>query len=65
MAYHNQKMTEINKIICELWRDTYRGNGKLWVDLCSAIGSMRRLNINNFIHTVNQFIPNRRFGDDG
>jgi DNA repair protein RAD50 len=26
MSYHNQKMSEINKIIRELWRNTYRGN---------------------------------------
>ncbi|KAJ8298041.1 hypothetical protein KUTeg_024572 [Tegillarca granosa] len=26
MSYHNQKMTEINKIIRDLWRNTYRGN---------------------------------------
>ena len=33
MAYHRTKMDEINKIIRELWRTTYRGNGKyskLW-----------------------------------
>jgi len=27
MNYHNRKMSEINKIIRELWRNTYRGNG--------------------------------------
>lgn len=27
MNYHNKKMLEINKIIRELWRNTYRGNG--------------------------------------
>lgn len=26
MSYHNLKMTEINKIIRDLWRNTYRGN---------------------------------------
>lgn len=26
MNYHNRKMSEINKIIRELWRNTYRGN---------------------------------------
>ncbi|XP_061165388.1 DNA repair protein RAD50-like [Saccostrea echinata] len=26
MSYHNMKMDEINKIIRELWRNTYRGN---------------------------------------
>ncbi|ESP01818.1 hypothetical protein LOTGIDRAFT_139054, partial [Lottia gigantea] len=26
MNYHNQKMAEINKIIRELWRNTYKGN---------------------------------------
>lgn len=28
MNYHAQKMAEINKIIFELWRNTYRGHGK-------------------------------------
>ena len=28
MNYHNVKMDEINKIVRELWRNTYRGNGK-------------------------------------
>ena len=31
MNYHNQKMNDINKIISELWRNTYRGNGKLLI----------------------------------
>ncbi|KAL5013552.1 hypothetical protein ScPMuIL_007822 [Solemya velum] len=26
MNYHTRKMEEINKIICELWKNTYRGN---------------------------------------
>lgn len=26
MSYHNQKMSEINKIIRELWRNTYKGH---------------------------------------
>ncbi|KAK6173416.1 hypothetical protein SNE40_016870 [Patella caerulea] len=34
MNYHNQKMKDINKIIRELWRNTYKGNGKYKV-LCS------------------------------
>ena len=28
MSYHSTKMTDINKIIRELWRNTYKGNGK-------------------------------------
>ena len=28
MNYHSQKMSEINMIIRELWRNTYRGNGQ-------------------------------------
>jgi hypothetical protein len=28
MNYHAQKMAEINTIIRELWRNTYRGNGR-------------------------------------
>ena len=28
MNYHSVKMAEINKIIRELWRNTYRGNGE-------------------------------------
>ena len=28
MNYHNMKMAEINKIIRDLWRQTYRGQGK-------------------------------------
>ena len=27
MNYHNLKMEEINKIIRELWRNTYKGHG--------------------------------------
>ena len=30
MRYHSLKMEEINKIIKELWHNTYRGNGKLY-----------------------------------
>jgi len=33
MNYHNRKMSEINKIIRELWRNTYRGNG-MWECNC-------------------------------
>ena len=29
MSYHKTKMAEINKIIRELWKNTYRGNGRL------------------------------------
>lgn len=28
MKYHEEKMNEINDIIRELWRTTYRGNGR-------------------------------------
>ena len=28
MSYHKTKMDEINKIIRELWRNTYKGHGK-------------------------------------
>lgn len=34
MSYHNMKMDEINKIIRELWRNTYKGNGKLVLGYC-------------------------------
>ena len=30
MRYHSLKMEEINKIIKELWNNTYRGHGKLY-----------------------------------
>ena len=30
MRYHNSKMQEINKIIRELWINTYRGSGELY-----------------------------------
>ena len=36
MSYHKMKMDEINKIIQELWRNTYKGNGKLTV-ICSFL----------------------------
>lgn len=29
MKYHKMKMEEINKIIKEYWRMTYKGNGKI------------------------------------
>ena len=29
MNYHSKKMGDINKIIRELWRNTYRGNGEI------------------------------------
>lgn len=28
LSYHKTKMNEINKIIKELWRNTYKGHGK-------------------------------------
>ena len=39
MSYHNGKMSEINKIIRELWRNTYKGNGVciLWLLLWEII----------------------------
>ncbi|XP_041359275.1 DNA repair protein RAD50-like [Gigantopelta aegis] len=36
MNYHNQKMSEINKIIRELWRNTYRGNDIETIEICSG-----------------------------
>ena len=31
MNYHNLKMEEINKIIRELWRNTYKGHGNIYM----------------------------------
>lgn len=31
MKHHEEKMNEINDIIRELWRTTYRGNGKFCI----------------------------------
>lgn len=30
MKFHSMKMEEINKIIRDLWRSTYRGQGTAW-----------------------------------
>jgi hypothetical protein len=41
MNYHAQKMAEINTIIRELWRNTYRGNGRKYTLSISAIAAVR------------------------
>ena len=43
MSYHNMKMDEINKIIRELWRNTYKGNGKLLFGYCGWLVWHRRV----------------------
>ena len=35
MKYHTMKMDEINKIIRDLWRNTYKGNG--WIFLFQSL----------------------------
>ncbi|KAF8566143.1 hypothetical protein P879_04643 [Paragonimus westermani] len=35
MAYHATKMMDLNKIIRELWRTTYRGNDIDYIEICS------------------------------
>ena len=30
MSYHRLKMDEVNKIIAELWNETYDGSGTPW-----------------------------------
>ncbi|KAF6779531.1 hypothetical protein AHF37_01022 [Paragonimus kellicotti] len=35
MAYHATKMMDLNKIIRELWRNTYRGNDIDYIEICS------------------------------
>ena len=44
MSYHKTKMAEINKIIRELWKNTYRGNGRqttvmslIWLEVKSHV----------------------------
>ncbi|KAK2176751.1 hypothetical protein NP493_643g05007 [Ridgeia piscesae] len=47
MSYHKTKMAEINKIIRELWKNTYRGNDIETIEIRSdeeeSSGSMRRV----------------------
>ena len=40
MAYHAEKMNEINQIIRELWRTTYRGDGKPTGELSGIWGKL-------------------------
>ena len=40
MRYHKIKMDEINKIIRDLWQQTYRGRGK-WQPHMSILGGNR------------------------
>ncbi|CAL8106543.1 unnamed protein product [Calicophoron daubneyi] len=35
LAYHAAKMADLNKIIRELWRTTYRGNDIDYIEICS------------------------------
>lgn len=35
MSYHAVKMADVNKIIKELWRSTYRGNDIDYIEICS------------------------------
>ena len=37
MSYHKTKMAEINKIIREIWKNTYRGNGSLVLFVTSTV----------------------------
>ena len=37
MSYHKTKMAEINKIIREIWKNTYRGNGRLVLFVASTV----------------------------
>ena len=37
MSYHKTKMAEINKIIREIWKNTYRGNGRLVLFVTSTV----------------------------
>ena len=39
MTYHKMKMDEINKIIRDIWRNTYRGNGQLGYGIDRLQGS--------------------------
>ena len=40
MSYHKTKMAEINKIIREIWKNTYRGNGRLVLFVTSTVMSV-------------------------
>ncbi|CAH8517904.1 unnamed protein product [Schistosoma turkestanicum] len=44
MSYHAVKMADLNKIIRELWRSTYRGNDIDYIEICSEEDTAAALN---------------------
>nr|CAH8855068.1 unnamed protein product [Trichobilharzia regenti] len=53
MSYHAVKMADLNKIIRELWRSTYRGNDIDYIEICSEEDTSAASNVSRTRRTYN------------
>ncbi|KAH8871420.1 DNA repair protein RAD50 [Schistosoma japonicum] len=53
MSYHAVKMADLNKIIRELWRSTYRGNDIDYIEICSEEDTASAMNVCRTRRTYN------------
>ncbi|CAH8581997.1 unnamed protein product [Heterobilharzia americana] len=53
MSYHAVKMADLNKIIRELWRSTYRGNDIDYIEICSEEDTTVASNVSRTRRTYN------------
>uniref|UniRef100_A0A3Q0KL19 Putative dna repair protein RAD50 n=1 Tax=Schistosoma mansoni TaxID=6183 RepID=A0A3Q0KL19_SCHMA len=53
MSYHAVKMADLNKIIRELWRSTYRGNDIDYIEICSEEDTAAASNVCRTRRTYN------------
>ncbi|CAH8586097.1 unnamed protein product [Schistosoma rodhaini] len=53
MSYHAVKMADLNKIIRELWRSTYRGNDIDYIEICSEEDTAAASNVCRARRTYN------------
>ena len=49
MSYHRLKMDEVNKIIAELWNETYDGGGATALSVCALSKGCRTNTRGRFI----------------